>query len=72
MGRDFLPRGTGIVTRRPLLLQLINRSSGRRKSSTRPSSRDDGAEVPEVASKGEQSPPEKLVGMIALNYWLNP
>ncbi|KAF1812335.1 putative vacuolar dynamin-like GTPase VpsA [Eremomyces bilateralis CBS 781.70] len=25
VGRDFLPRGTGIVTRRPLLLQLINR-----------------------------------------------
>ena len=30
VGRDFLPRGTGIVTRRPLVLQLINRpaSSG--------------------------------------------
>lgn len=24
MGRDFLPRGCGIVTRRPLILQLIN------------------------------------------------
>lgn len=24
MGRDFLPRGTGIVTRRPLVLQLYN------------------------------------------------
>lgn len=24
VGRDFLPRGTGIVTRRPLILQLIN------------------------------------------------
>ena len=23
VGRDFLPRGTGIVTRRPLVLQLI-------------------------------------------------
>ena len=23
MGRDFLPRGTGIVTRRPLTLQLV-------------------------------------------------
>lgn len=23
MGRSFLPRGTGIVTRRPLILQLI-------------------------------------------------
>jgi len=24
VGRDFLPRGSGIVTRRPLLLQLIS------------------------------------------------
>ena len=23
VGRDFLPRGTGIVTRRPLVLQLV-------------------------------------------------
>lgn len=28
VGRDFLPRGTGIVTRRPLVLQLTNRKSG--------------------------------------------
>ncbi|KAI9468457.1 MAG: Dynamin central region-domain-containing protein [Benjaminiella poitrasii] len=27
VGRDFLPRGSGIVTRRPLILQLINRSA---------------------------------------------
>ncbi|KAF1822621.1 vacuolar sorting protein 1 [Dissoconium aciculare CBS 342.82] len=27
VGRDFLPRGTGIVTRRPLVLQLINREA---------------------------------------------
>ncbi|KAF9138627.1 vacuolar protein sorting-associated protein 1 [Mortierella sp. GBA39] len=27
VGRDFLPRGSGIVTRRPLVLQLINRTS---------------------------------------------
>ncbi|KIV92820.1 Vacuolar protein sorting-associated protein 1 [Exophiala mesophila] len=27
VGRDFLPRGAGIVTRRPLVLQLINRPS---------------------------------------------
>jgi dynamin 1-like protein len=26
VGRDFLPRGTGIVTRRPLILQLIHRT----------------------------------------------
>lgn len=24
VGRDFLPRGSGVVTRRPLVLQLIN------------------------------------------------
>ncbi len=24
VGRDFLPRGSGIVTRRPLILQLIH------------------------------------------------
>jgi len=26
-GKDFLPRGTGIVTRRPLILQLINKKA---------------------------------------------
>jgi len=29
LGRDFLPRGSGIVTRRPLILQLINVPSER-------------------------------------------
>jgi dynamin 1-like protein len=29
VGRDFLPRGSGIVTRRPLILQLINTPSER-------------------------------------------
>lgn len=29
VGRDFLPRGSGIVTRRPLVLQLINSSMGK-------------------------------------------
>lgn len=28
VGRDFLPRGSGIVTRRPLILQLINSNTG--------------------------------------------
>ncbi|KAL2887860.1 Vacuolar protein sorting-associated protein 1 [Ceratocystis lukuohia] len=32
VGRDFLPRGSGIVTRRPLVLQLINRPSGTNNS----------------------------------------
>ncbi|KAL2003303.1 hypothetical protein VTN02DRAFT_4316 [Thermoascus thermophilus] len=38
VGRDFLPRGSGIVTRRPLILQLINV----------PSERDDRPETDEV------------------------
>ncbi|KAI8842129.1 Dynamin central region-domain-containing protein [Chytridium lagenaria] len=29
VGRDFLPRGSGIVTRRPLVLQLINRPNAK-------------------------------------------
>jgi hypothetical protein len=28
MNRDFLPRGSGIVTRRPLILQLLNSRHG--------------------------------------------
>uniref|UniRef100_A0A672PT22 Dynamin-type G domain-containing protein n=1 Tax=Sinocyclocheilus grahami TaxID=75366 RepID=A0A672PT22_SINGR len=28
VGKDFLPRGSGIVTRRPLVLQLINCPTG--------------------------------------------
>jgi len=28
VGRDFLPRGTGIVTRRPLVLQLVKEEAG--------------------------------------------
>lgn len=38
VGRDFLPRGTGIVTRRPLVLQLTNRREGEKMS--------DGSEPP--------------------------
>lgn len=30
VGREFLPRGTGIVTRRPLILQLFNRRSSKK------------------------------------------
>ncbi|KAL2220400.1 putative vacuolar dynamin-like GTPase VpsA [Thermoascus aurantiacus ATCC 26904] len=32
VGRDFLPRGAGIVTRRPLVLQLINKPANKRLS----------------------------------------
>ncbi|CAK7242524.1 MAG: vacuolar protein sorting-associated protein 1 [Sporothrix thermara] len=34
VGRDFLPRGSGIVTRRPLVLQLINRPAGSNANGT--------------------------------------
>ncbi|CAD6500305.1 BgTH12-07485 [Blumeria graminis f. sp. triticale] len=34
VGRDFLPRGTGIVTRRPLVLQLINRQPAAKTNGT--------------------------------------
>ncbi|KAF2173012.1 hypothetical protein M409DRAFT_49511 [Zasmidium cellare ATCC 36951] len=41
VGRDFLPRGSGIVTRRPLILQLINLPSDRNDKPT-----DDEVHVP--------------------------
>jgi len=34
VGRDFLPRGTNIVTRRPLILQLLNTSDGATSSTS--------------------------------------
>jgi len=37
VGRDFLPRGSGIVTRRPLILQLINIPENRSDSEGTPS-----------------------------------
>ncbi|KAH9820539.1 Dynamin central region-domain-containing protein [Melampsora americana] len=36
VGRDFLPRGTGIVTRRPLVLQLINRPATVKPTESKP------------------------------------
>ncbi|KAJ8096893.1 Dynamin central region-domain-containing protein [Lipomyces tetrasporus] len=41
VGRDFLPRGTGIVTRRPLVLQLINRPKGKANGTAGESSEGD-------------------------------
>ncbi|KAF2435685.1 hypothetical protein EJ08DRAFT_579932 [Tothia fuscella] len=41
VGRDFLPRGSGIVTRRPLILQLINVATDREDKSS-----DDEVNVP--------------------------
>lgn len=47
VGRDFLPRGTGIVTRRPLVLQLINRRPG--------SNQQDADKLITVTDKGDKS-----------------
>jgi replication fork clamp-binding protein CrfC len=52
VGRDFLPRGSGIVTRRPLVLQLINRRST--KSTQVNGSAKEGEEK-EDEEKGEQT-----------------
>ncbi|KAG8993744.1 vacuolar protein sorting-associated protein 1 [Tulasnella sp. JGI-2019a] len=37
VGRDFLPRGSGIVTRRPLILQLVNRPATQANGISSPS-----------------------------------
>ncbi|KAJ1965537.1 vacuolar protein sorting-associated protein 1 [Dispira parvispora] len=41
VGRDFLPRGTGIVTRRPLVLQLINRPASKKPEEEKSSKSED-------------------------------
>ncbi|KAL2919501.1 vacuolar protein sorting-associated protein 1 [Polyrhizophydium stewartii] len=43
VGKDFLPRGSGIVTRRPLVLQLINRPNAK-------------GEVGGIAASGDKAP----------------
>ena len=55
VGRDFLPRGTGIVTRRPLVLQLINRRSNVSKSGTPAAESADLLDINTKNDKGEQS-----------------
>ena len=40
VGRDFLPRGSGIVTRRPLILQLINVPSEQEREEDREQEKD--------------------------------
>lgn len=41
VGRDFLPRGTGIVTRRPLVLQLIHVNKGDREARSQDGGKND-------------------------------
>lgn len=50
VGRSFLPRGSGIVTRRPLILQLYNTSEGYESSKENDSG---GAAMPSGAEWGE-------------------
>ncbi|RSH84410.1 vacuolar protein sorting-associated protein 1 [Apiotrichum porosum] len=52
VGRDFLPRGTGIVTRRPLVLQLINRPA---------------ASKPANGDKKEDEKPEDAMAKVQVN-----
>lgn len=51
VGREFLPRGTGIVTRRPLILQLINR----RPAKTASINHNDLLDLQAVNDKGEKT-----------------
>ncbi|MCJ1477036.1 Dynamin- GTPase protein [Lambiella insularis] len=61
VGRDFLPRGSGIVTRRPLILQLINIPSEREDKPD-----DDAVHIPHtaasVAGQGEWAEFHHMLG----------
>lgn len=65
VGRDFLPRGTGIVTRRPLVLQLINRpaTSSKPNGVTSPTSPND------ANNKGNNDANNKGNNEINENEW---
>lgn len=49
VGKDFLPRGSGIVTRRPLVLQLINRPATSTPASASQPAKEASAEGAEAA-----------------------
>ncbi|KAI0049869.1 hypothetical protein FA95DRAFT_1604029 [Auriscalpium vulgare] len=51
VGRDFLPRGTGIITRRPLILQLIHRRAS--TPAANGTAKLDGAEADTHANENE-------------------
>lgn len=53
MGRDFLPRGTGIVTRRPLILQLVNVSNKSSDASSIHSGSESASPAPSGGEWGE-------------------
>jgi hypothetical protein len=54
VGRDFLPRGTGIVTRRPLVLQLINRAAATNKENGEANGGDSKIETTDIASNTDE------------------
>ncbi|KAF9434488.1 vacuolar protein sorting-associated protein 1 [Entomortierella beljakovae] len=58
VGRDFLPRGSGIVTRRPLVLQLINRSASGADDDEAADGAPNGAKVATPQSATEKEPEE--------------
>ena len=76
VGRDFLPRGTGIVTRRPLILQLVKTASppspgssdGASSSSAMPSSGPgkEESEQGEGEGEGEQQVAEETAEFLHL------
>ncbi|KAG0069509.1 vacuolar protein sorting-associated protein 1 [Linnemannia elongata] len=59
VGRDFLPRGSGIVTRRPLVLQLINRPSSSATDSGSNGSPSDDETDAKKEPNGEKKEPEE-------------
>ncbi|KAK5162941.1 vacuolar protein sorting-associated protein 1 [Saxophila tyrrhenica] len=54
VGRDFLPRGTGIVTRRPLVLQLINRAASPKQQANGIPDTDTKVETTDAASNTDE------------------
>ncbi|XP_056373502.1 dynamin-1-like protein isoform X3 [Hyla sarda] len=55
VGRDLLPRGTGIVTRRPLILQLVHVSSDDRRKTSGEENDLDAWKNPRQLSKGVEA-----------------
>uniref|UniRef100_A0A8C5QHQ5 Dynamin-1-like protein n=1 Tax=Leptobrachium leishanense TaxID=445787 RepID=A0A8C5QHQ5_9ANUR len=55
VGRDLLPRGTGIVTRRPLILQLVHVSADDHRKTSGDENEIDSWKNPRHLSKGEDA-----------------
>ncbi|KAJ2161262.1 Dynamin- GTPase protein [Coemansia sp. RSA 552] len=62
VGRDFLPRGSGIVTRRPLVLQLVNEPTDDQESGT------DGEASSDEKSPGDSEQPSKNRGIARAQF----